>query len=558
MNEYSCGRDLWIRPSATNCLPEGFSVGYRLKPMDCKRKRGHLQIQSPEIDFVLRVLNRAEREDQPEYAPEGNNFVETPCTCHASLAHALENRQCLNDPNKPHRIAPRHLAGYRKAQQDLTRALWAIIASREPHLKTLAEKARTYPSGKREHYEKCAREALAHPINHRERDRVFHDAQVKWGELSSRPRALLVQSVRAKGTTGVKAGELLRLPILCESIYREHEEDALHRYLHARGHHMTASGMSLHKKGKALKKMTRPGSWLLSIDFKNFDGTEGEPAVIERQCFLNAAQRQFGRDAQLKTVLETQNRNRFQAGPLSGRIYGNRGSGTAGTSTGNKKVVLAALLYAMGPAAKGKEGCTFLCDGDDTIIEVPQRFQELLPNGESRWITSWVRRLAELGFTVKVEQLVTDNSVTEAPYETTFCRARVIETPRGPFLCKKPADAMKVATNFRRHFQGNRFRDYLQTLSVSMEGTYGDVPILCEMGRAFDVGGRVDTSLLETAGMEYMMSRTTTRAKDPISESHRLSFWRSFNITPTMQKHCETALREFQIKFKHHLQSTHL
>jgi len=437
-----------------------------------------------------------------------------------------------------------------KAQQELTKVLWIIIKQQQPHLKTLEEKAAGYTGTKRVHYEKCAAEARAHPLSWAERDRIFHDGQVKWGELSSRPRALLVQSVRAKGTTGVKEGEILRLPILQEGVYREWEEDALHRYMHARGHHMTASGMSQHKRGKVIKQQAEKGWWVMALDLKNFDGTEGEAAVIERDFFLKAAEAQFGRSDSLRAVLATQNRNRIQAGPLSAAIYGNRGSGTAGTSTGNKKVMLAALLYSMGPAAKGKTGCTFLCDGDDTLVFIPPRYQELLPDGSSRWVRSWCRRMGELGFEVKLEQLVKDGPAVDAAYETTFCRARVVETPRGPFLCKKPADAMKVATNFRRHFRGTRFKDYCQTLSESFRGTYGDVPVLCELWKMFDVGGRVDKGLLEQSGMEYMMSLTKDKTPQTMDQNHRISFWRAFGLPPAMQMQCEQAIREFTPRFK--------
>lgn len=544
------GKIVRVEPGGRNCLPEGYAVGFVLRPTDCTKKRGHLQVVAPEIDYVLRTINRAALDSEPEYDTRGNNFVETPCTCHASLAHALENRQCLADPTRPRKLAERHLKGYVKIAKQLTKELWAIIDTQGKTPKSLLEKAASYAGTKRVHYEKCAREAQAHPLSWAERDRIFHDGQVKWGELSSRPRALLVQSVRAKGTTGVKEGEILRLPILEESVFRELEEDALHKYMHARGYHMTASGMSMQKRGRIIDKQAEKGWWVVGVDLKNFDGTEGQTAVVERKEFLTAVEKRFGKQDALRAVLHTQNFNRVQAGPLSGKIYGNRGSGTAGTSTGNKKVMLSLLLYAMGPAAKGRQGCTFLCDGDDTLIFVPPKYHELLADGRSRWITSWTRRMAELGYEVKLEQMVKDGPAVDAVHETTFCRARVINTPRGFTLCKKPADAMKVATNFRRHFRGTRFKDYCQTLSESFRGSYGDVPILCELHELFNVGGKVDKQLLENSGMEYMMQRTKTSPTKPIELSHRLSFHKAFGVTPTMQEKCEQALRELQPRFR--------
>ncbi len=551
MPDYCLGKQVWVEPSQQNCLPVGWRVGFDLRPTNCTRKRGHLQVISPELDFVLRVHNRGEAFqtnfepdvcDLPDQRPEGLNFVETPCTCTASLAHALENRQCAGDPKRPWNIPERHKDGYRKQQHRLTKVLWAIIRQQEWEPKTLSQKAASYSGTKRVHYEKCAKELEVHPLTLKEKNRIFHDASVKWGELSSRPRALLVQSIRAKGVEGVKEGELLRAPILVEGCKRDLEEHALHKFMHADGHHYVASGMSLHKRARKIKTMVKPGDVVLSIDLKTFDGKQGETAVIEREEFLKASEKAFGVDEQLRAVIETQNRSTLQAGPLRGALYGNRGSGTAGTSTANKKVVLAALFYALGPAAVGRRGVKFFCDGDDTLIIVPRKFQTL-PDGRSPY-ASWARRLSELGLDAEIQQVLVDSTDSPIINEIRFCRASIVETPRGPFLCKVPTDALKVATNFRRHFRGTRFADYCQTLSTSFFGTYGDVPVLCKLSGCFDVGGRVDTSLLENSGIEHMMQKTTSNPADDIDDNHRVSYMKTWGVTPTLQIACERALEE--------------
>lgn len=548
--EYNLGKEYWILPGSNNCIPGGWKVGYRLKPTDCTRTRGHVQVVANEIDFVLRSLNRVDSAALPEYEMLGNNNVNTTCTCAAGFAHAIENRQriCIaSGPSvkrgRPWLVADRHLKGYRKSQRELTSKLWKIACASGRELQTLKQKASKYSGTKRVHYEKCAEELSAHPLKMKERARIFHDGSVKWGELSDRPRALLVQSVRARGTNNVKTGELLRAPILVEGRYRDFEEDALHKFMHADGHHYTASGMNLHKRARKITKMIAPGDVVLSCDWSSFDGSLGQIGVEEREAFFDYATRHLGYDEQLKTVIATQNKATFQAGPISGQLYGNRGSGTAGTSTGNKKVVLAALFYCLGPALIGKGSVKLFCDGDDTLIIVPKQWQ-----GENNY-KSWVRRMTELGLETKLEQVLVDTPEQPAVERVRFCRAGVIQTARGPLLCKVPQDAIKVATNFRRHFRGTRFRDYCQTLSVSYAGTYGDVPILCKLGPLFDVGGNVDLGLLESSGIEYMMSKTTTTAGE-ITLDHRWSFYRTWGVSPNLQIQCEAALDELALKLR--------
>jgi len=553
--DYSLGRRIRRTHADNPAIPEGFWVGYTLQPTDCKRKRGHLQVYSRELDFVLRVLNRASPPSEgflPEYEKEGNNFVRTPCTCAASLAHAMENRQRLKHADRPWVIAPRHKTGYDKAQRELTQRLWQIINTRGRTPLSLAAKAATYSGTKRVHYEKCALETEAHPLTMRERHRIFHDGSVKWGELSDRPRALMVQSVRARGTKGVKEGEILRSPILVEGVYRDLEEDALHHFCHASGHHYTASGMSLHKRARAIEKMMRPGDVILSCDWSSFDGSLGHIGISERNEFLRAAEKRFGRNEQLRAVIATQNQATVQAGPLRAQVLGNRGSGTAGTSTGNKKVVLAALFYALGPAAKGADSVKFFCDGDDTLLFVPKKYQD------ERWVASWVRRMTELGLETKVEQYLVDTPHASATERVRFCRAGVVDTSRGKFLCKVPQDAIKVVTNFRRHFRGPYFQDYCATLATGLHMTYGDVPILCKLSQLMPTAGKVDKGLLESSGIEYMMGKTTDHVIGAITDSHRLSFYRTWGITPTMQKQCELALQELGNKLRPLLATTRL
>lgn len=412
-------------------------------------------------------------------------------------------------------------------------------------LMTCGEMAETYDGSKRAHYRACATELEHNPLTWRRRREIYHEPSGKWGELTRRPRVLLVQTVRSQGCPAVKAGTPLRAPILVEGRYRNQVETSLHHYMSAHGHHMVASGMDLYKRGRMISKYSRQGWLVLSCDWKSFDGSLGELGVVERNEFLAAMKALHGADEALAATIWSQNFCKIQGGPVSGRMYGNRGSGTAGTSSGNKVVVLSALHYALGPGLRGANSCQLFCDGDDTLIFVPPIHR--------RWVDSWVRRLTELGLETKVEQEVENNGTDDQLAAIRFCRAGVIETQHGPFLCKKPDDMLKVATNIRRHFRGPRFRDYLATLGVGYSNAYGHVPIMGAVGEMFAIAsphGKVDTALMEGAGLEYMVKQQPSKLHGPITERDRASFHKTFGVTPAQQLLCEALLREEGVRLR--------
>ncbi len=538
------GKEVWVTAEDVgpdgrrlNSLPPGFKTGYKLKAFTDRHARCHLQLVSQKLDEVLTLMDTCLNIPPCERPLQGINRVDTPCTCHAGLARALETRQRLSNPDRPWRIADRHARGYQKELKQFYTTIKKIIqqsgATRPDPLKRYEK----YSGTKRVHYQKCAAEFEAYPLGTPAGHEIFHEGAVKWGELSARPRALLVQSVRAKGTKRTRSGEILRVPIMVEGGYRDQIEDALHRYCHRRGFHYCASGMSLHKRAKKMKQMIEPGDIVLSCDWSSFDGSLGWLGVWERLQFLAIMEELYGPDPALREVILTQNDCKVQAKALYGRIFGNRGSGTAGTSSGNKMVVIAAILYALGPAMRGRNGCKLFCDGDDTLIIVPKEWQ-----GE-RWVSSWCRRFTELGLETKVEQIIVDSPAVQAVDEVRFCRAGVIDTPRGPFLCKSPSDAIRVVTNLRRHFRGPQIRDYATTLAIGLRDTYGDVPVLKELWKWFDVGGHYNRLLYESSGLEYMLQKTTCRwqGTEP-DHNHRMSFYRTFGMPPTVQIHCEQLL----------------
>lgn len=510
------------------------------KPFEHTRKRQSLQINSPRIDRVCVILELGNREIPSFVGPElGYNYCETPCTDWGAVVTALVERQRILQTDRPWRIAERHLRGYTKSVEWLYGVVRNTIRVKEMRLKSCGELAETYDGTKRAHYRQCAAELKENPLTWRRRREIYHDPSGKWGELTSRPRVLLVQTIRARGAAGVKPGTPLRAPILIEGRYRAHVETSLHYFMSAHGHEMVASGMDLYQRGRTITKYCQMGYLVLSCDWKSFDGSLGQLGVVERDIFLRTMERTYGDDEALRAVIWSQNFCTIQGGPVSARMYGNRGSGTAGTSAGNKMVVLSALHYALGPALHGANSCQLLCDGDDTLIFVPPVHRP--------YVKSWVRRLTELGLQTKVEQEIENNGTDDQLSCVRFCRAGVINTQHGPFLCKKPDDMLKVATNIRRHFRGPRFKDYLATLGVGYSNAYGHVPIMGAVGEMFAIaspGGKSDRALMENAGLEYMVQRQPHKTHQPLTMEDRLSFHKTFGVTPQDQILCEMLLRQ--------------
>lgn len=474
----------------------------------------------------------------------GLNFANTPCTGIGSLVIALEDRQRLAHLNRPWRIPDRYYREYCRYLDQTYRRLEGIIRAKGIELPDWSTRYKKYTGAKRNHYRKCAVENTLHPLESTP-TKLFHVASVKWGELTDRYRALLVQSMRARGGTmvidgesvTVKEGEVLRLPIMLEGPFCDVLEEALHHFYTAYGVREVAIGMDQFKKARTVHRFVKPGHTVVCVDFSSFDGSKGKVGVAGRRRYLQAMERLFGRQIALRKILEEQDVMRVQAGPLRATIYGNQGSGEAGTALKNKIDALSLMAYACGPAMVGRDPVTILDDGDDLMLDVPERY------ASPANFRSWRRRLANLGMNVEFEVVVQDTPDNRALWGLRFCRAGVVETGRGPYMCKDPIDAVRTLTNFRRHFAPREIRDYLQTLAVGVKTLFGDVPILGAFAELYDLDGRVRWDYLCDGGLEKHLLRHRSKPVGHVTSESRQSFMLTFGVTPSEQVHCESVLR---------------
>jgi hypothetical protein len=273
--------------------------------------------------------------------------------------------------------------------------------------------------------------------------------------------------------------------------------------------------------------MFEEGWVCLSFDFANFDGSLEEKAALERLalCVLLGDLGEHDEKDLMRRLFLDHDFMKVRANGMRAEIFGNRASGTAGTSAGNKVVALSILMYALAGCARKK----FLCDGDDTLVFVPE--------SELRYLPSWLRRMRKLRVVPKVE------NVARRVSEVVFCRAKVVDTVNGPCLVKDPLDALRGQTNTDRHLSG-KLVDYWTTLANGFSIAYAGVPVLGSLGGMYPAVGRVDNSLLAGSGIEYMLKSDSRLRSMEVTEAARLSFADVFGISVGSQLRIEGWLRQ--------------
>lgn len=478
-----------------------------LDPQVCTLDRSHLQLCGRSIDKIAQLLGEATVE------------TDSPCTCSSNLAHALEHRHRLRDPRRPFRPGVRHRRGFKEEMRNTYQLL--TKATRRTDIKTREEVVAGYSGAKRRHYAKCNAELREWGFT----QRISFPANVKWGERNSRPRAIVPQAGKAKGTlqgggdVNVNPGETLLIPILVESPIRHHQESGLRKLRNVDGSRQMATGRSLLQRASDIRGMWYRGGVCLSIDCKSFDGSQGWLAEWERdECLRNYHSYEHIKD--VERCFRSQSRLNIVAPGLKSSIFGNRASGTAGTSVANKLVMITALKYAA-RRSYYNDDVRFYCDGDDTLI--------FIKPGAERFIPSWMRRLGCLGLETLVENVAT------APEDVVFCRSKMTKTPRGWMLIKKPVDAFKTMCGVMRHFKGSQLLDYFFTMNVGYGILWNGVPVMGALSEIYGRQGKFDPRLL--SGDEGFKLRGCSRETPHlnITREHRDSFARTFGIPVTSQ-----------------------
>lgn len=461
------------------------SLRWRIQP--CALKRRHMVIGGHIPDTIAHLLGRE------------SFALKTVCTCQACTVHAALNRLRISPEfGRPHILKPRFINGFRER----LRVLYRELASYPIEEQSLEQVVDSFHGPKRAHYAKALEMYRLEGLG-----KMDFEISGKWGErnVKPRPRALCIQR-----SMYIFQGVVLflRTPILIESVKRRRLGHSMERM---KGRVRFAGGHQLTKRARYIFAVMAMGYACWSIDLKSFDGSQDQLANIEREIFAEV----FGLNADERKVLRAQNASTLHSTGLEIKMVGKRHSGTAGTSTANKGVMVAALAMALGPS-----DYKLYCDGDDTLVFV--REEEA-----NRFKSSWIRRLKELDLEVDEIGLFTK------PEDVEFCRAKPIMCGFGPMLVKHPLDMLSNVFNLVR--TGSELRDYLYSYGQGMR-IFGGVPILDALPDIFPKSGhKLEIDI-------YSASYNPVRVS-PVTEDARLSFEAAFGISSETQKQIEHLIR---------------
>lgn len=462
-------------------------------------KRCHLQVSG----YVTRQLHKILGEKVTS---------STPCDCYWNVVHALYKRGLFGQP--------------RPAVEERTFALYCESIRHFYDLMGLSQGISPlsfesviagYSGTKREHYRQSYEMFKQYGL-----PRVYFHVMAKWGERTDRPRVIIFQVCRYEGTE-------FRFPILYEQRWRYRVGKALKSLRNRCGVPLVSDGRTLQEQCSDVHAIfeAHPGWISLGMDAHHFDGSEGDCASYERSYFLWLA-----RDRLLRRIINSQERavmkNRGFKCVLSN---GGRQSGTAGTSVGNKLVMLAAVRAVL--LSFDIDDWALYCAGDDILVFFdPIYLSRFTPE-----------KFSDLGLDVDVD------NVARRPQDVVFCRARPFRTSRGDVMLKDPVSAIKSCFALTRHFRDRTiFRDYLATLRVGYYNLWcphEEVPVYGVLARIFPAGGVVRPRLLGDSGLEWQMSigpeNSVREYREPTREA-RLKFFDVTGWSPSTQKKVEDLL----------------
>jgi len=452
----------------------------------------------------------------------------TPCGCDPNLCHGFKLRQRFGDNRRPRKISARYRRGY----QNALRGLYQRLARHSTKTATVAldDIPGRYTGSQKALYTRAV-EVVKNQVM-----RSSGVCSVKWGERCKddtsekrgRSRVIIPQYQRCEAT-----GQYLPGPIAVELPIRLVVEQALHSLRNPDGSRQCASARSLTQRAGDIKKMFRQGWRCVSIDATSFDGSLGDLAVDEREECYKFAQRRGDATENLRRVLQQQNSLplRTKTG-ARGVLKKNRASGTGGTSSGNKVVMLAALIASCGRSYESGD-VLFYCDGDDTLIFVSPAIVATFDDPDNKHgpcplFRSWLRRMDQLGLEIVVENIAASAS------EVVFCRSKIVETINGPQMVKIPSHAFITQACIVRHFKGPQFADYLATLREGFANMWAGVPVLGKLGNMFPAG-RSNEKLLSTNGIERWVRNSHGKHSKTVTLMARRSFEQTFGYTPDEQ-----------------------
>lgn len=215
-----------------------------------------------------------------------------------------------------------------------------------------------------------------------------------------------------------------------------------------------------------LKAETISDPVFINTDFKHMDSCvrpEHQKSIFQR-CYL----KKF-RSRTLKKLLYHQLKNKgYSKNGIKYKVEGTRCSGDFTTGFENSLITWLILRYALHLITDDSE---IYIDGDDAIIIISR--QALI-----KFLAEFEKLVLEMGFEVKL-------SITTEIEKLDFCQSRILlgEIPR---MCRNPIRALSNFNVSLKHYPSKVWPRLIQAKADCERLGNPGVPILCELGKAFD------------------------------------------------------------------------
>lgn len=304
------------------------------------------------------------------------------------------------------------------------------------------------------------------------------------------------------------------------------------------GHPTVMKGYNAHETGRLMRE-----KWEMfddpvgvGLDAERFDQHTSVHALrYEHSCYVSMVP--VGDRKEIRRLLSWQLENKGFANMDDGRVsytvQGCRMSGDMNTGLGNC-LLMCAMIHAY--ASERFKRFQLANNGDDCVLIIERRDLQRMAD-----LPEW---FLEMGYTMKVEEPV---DVFE---EIEFCQTQPVFDGERWVMCRNPKICMpKDCVSLIPMNQGNAGKAWMTAVGECGMSLSGGLPILQEfysrLIKAGD-GKRMKEGIHMETGF-FNLARGMDRHYKPVSVEARVSFWKAFGVTPTMQEILESQLRRWDV-----------
>jgi len=275
----------------------------------------------------------------------------------------------------------------------------------------------------------------------------------------------------------------------------------------------------------------------IGLDASRFDQHVSKPALLYEHYIYK---RFYPNNKEFSHLLSLQLNNKLFYNAPDGKVKldleGGRMSGDMNTALGNC-LLMSGMVYSYLSEQKIRK-FRLANDGDDCVVFVERKDLKKLNN-----LQEWFLRL---GFDMKREATVDIFEQIE------FCQSQPIWTEDGWLMVRKVADSIpKDSISIKPLTTKGVFEKWMSAVGQGGLALTGGIPVLQEIYSCYTRAGKSAPPLVDPTLESGMMrlARGMKRQYQTIHPETRLSFWRAFGITISMQIGLEEHFRELNLEY---------